>query len=130
MSGATSIVSSGAPVQEVFAAARALLALSQPRFREQIHFQGFSLLPSRLVVRVDGTERRLGPGQMRSLLLLIEKQGQVVSHKQLRRSFGSVGDSRAVRKHMEHLRRSLGSQGGMIKTVYKAGYVFEPTSGG
>ena len=71
---------------------------------------------------------KLSPKEYDLLLCLLRNRGRVLSRAQLLDRVWGLdfqGEDRAVDVQMKNLRSALGSAGGQIKTVFKAGYKLE-----
>ena len=84
--------------------------------------------PGARTCTVDNTEVKLSPREYDLLLCLLRNRGRVLSRAQLLDRVWGLdfqGEDRAVDVQMKNLRSALGSAGGQIKTVFKAGYKLE-----
>ena len=75
-----------------------------------------------------GRPVKLSPREYDLLLCLLRNRGQVLTRAQLLDKVWGIdfeGDDRAVDVRIRSLRAALGSAGGQIKTVFKAGYRLE-----
>jgi DNA-binding response OmpR family regulator len=80
------------------------------------------------IVKVDGKVIDLRPKEFNLLCVLIEKMGVVLSRDFLCESVLSYeyfGSSRAIDAHVKNLRKSLGPEGDIIKTIRGVGYKIE-----
>jgi DNA-binding winged helix-turn-helix (wHTH) protein/tetratricopeptide (TPR) repeat protein len=105
--------------------AKCMSALEKPVYR----FQGFELEPSERRLSEGGRPISLTPKVFDTLVLLVERAGQVVSKDELMRALwprGFVEESNLT-KHIWFIRRALGDReqdSHFIETVPKAGYRF------
>ncbi|MFH1415426.1 MAG: response regulator transcription factor [Elusimicrobiota bacterium] len=79
-------------------------------------------------VEVKGKRVDLRPKEFNLLYALIEKRGTVLSRDFLCESvlgYEYFGSSRAIDAHVKNLRKSLGSDGNLIKTIRGVGYKIE-----
>lgn len=84
-----------------------------------------SLNPNNGIVISDGAEVRLAAKEYAILKTLLENKGCIVSRETLiNRAWGydSCTDERALDTHIKNLRKALGNNAGLIKTVIKRGY--------
>jgi len=82
----------------------------------------------RYVLR-DGEDLGLTPHEFNVLLWLVERPGRAVSRDQLaEHALGVDGprDHRTVDSHVSRVRKKLGADGGLIRTVWGIGYRFDP----
>lgn len=82
----------------------------------------------RRICTVAGQEVKLSPREYDLLLCLLHNPGRVLSRAQLLDKVWGLdfeGDDRTVDVRIRSLRAALGSAGGQIKTVFKAGYRLE-----
>lgn len=79
-----------------------------------------------------GQERRdlqLTPTEFRLLLLLVRREGSVLTREELERSLWQTAgvkiERRGIDSHIAHLRKKLGPEGEAIISVYGRGYSFK-----
>ncbi len=80
------------------------------------------------IVEVKGKSVDLRPKEFSLLYILMEKKGTVLSRDYLCESvlgYEYFGSSRAIDAHVKNLRKSLGREGDMIKTIRSVGYKIE-----
>lgn len=98
-----------------------------PAQGELISFGPFRLFPAARALNRDGVPLALGNRALDILMVLVERAGQVVSHRELisRVWRGLVVDPGNLRVHIVALRRALGDDGGRyIKNITGQGYSF------
>ena len=81
--------------------------------------------PARRYVTVNGREAVLAPKEYDLLLYFLEHKGIILTRDQILNSVWGMdfeGYDRTVDTHIKKLRKALGSAGGHIETVIKAGY--------
>ena len=108
---------------ELFARLRAVMRRTQGRVSPVLSFNGVVLDPARREVTRDGAAVSLSAHEFRTLLLLMERQGRVVTREQLEEAvYGSSGtiESNTIAVYVHQLRRKLGEQ--LIVTVHGQGY--------
>lgn len=108
---------------ELYARLRAVMRRSQGRVSPVLSHHGVVLDPSRREVTRDGVAVSLSAHEFRTLLLLMERQGRVVTREQLEEAvYGSSGtiESNTIAVYVHQLRRKLGEQ--LIATVHGQGY--------
>jgi DNA-binding response OmpR family regulator len=114
---------------ELYAKVTALLRRSKGMVRKDIMTAGtIKLDPYRCTVYVNDKEVVLAPIEFAILKILIENLGKVVSRDNLIiRIWGYDfdGNERVVDNHVKKLRKSLGKESKLIKTVFKKGYKLE-----
>ena len=96
---------------------------SRGRVSPVLSHHGVVLDPARRQVTRDGTAVALSAHEFRTLLLLMERQGRVVTREQLEEAvYGSSGtiESNTIAVYVHQLRRKLGEQ--LIVTVHGQGY--------
>ena len=111
--------------QELVARVRALIRRSSlPRAAPE-PFVDITLADKDLCVRVRGRAVLLSPRERGLLALMLQRRGQVVSRREiLRQVFGYDFETgtNIVEVHIAHLRRKLGEEAALIRTVRGAGY--------
>src|SRR5580704_15233326 len=105
--------------------AKCMSALEKPVYR----FQGFELEPTERRLSEGGRPIALTPKVFDTLVLLVERAGQVVSKDELMKALWPRGfvDESNLTKHIWFIRRALGDRerdSHFIETVPKAGYRF------
>lgn len=81
--------------------------------------------PARRYVTVNGREAVLAPKEYDLLLYFLDHKGIILTRDQILNSVWGMdfeGYDRTVDTHIKKLRKALGSAGGHIETVIKAGY--------
>ena len=76
----------------------------------------------------DGAEVKLTAREYAILKVLIENKGRIISREQLLDmvwGYDSGTDERVLDTHMRNLRKALGTNGKLIKTVIRRGYKIE-----
>lgn len=110
-------------LDELYARLRAVIRRSQGRVSPVLSWQGVVLDPSRREVTRDGVAVALSTHEFRTLMLLMERQGRVVTREQLEEAvYGSSGtiESNTIAVYVHQLRRKLGES--LISTVHGQGY--------
>lgn len=82
------------------------------------------------IVKVNDEKIELRPKEFNLLYVLMEKKGMVLTRDFLCESVLSYeyfGSSRAIDAHVKNLRKSLGKEGDIIKTIRGVGYKIEET---
>ena len=102
--------------------------LTQPTLGRALRFGRFSLDPARKLLLADGGAVRLGGRALELLIALVERAGEVVSHRDLfaRVWPHTVVEESSLRVHMSALRKALGDGGDTryIASVPGRGYSF------
>lgn len=89
---------------------------------------GISLNPEKLKVEVKGVTVELPPKEYALLKYLIENKGLVLEREVLLTKiwgYDYEGNERVVDNHIKKLRKALGNEGNIIKTVITKGYKME-----
>lgn len=89
---------------------------------------GIRLQPSQKIVFCDGKPVSLQALDFELLYYFMKNPGRVLSREQILLKvwgYDYTGNDRAVDTHVKNLRKALGKYGKYIRTVIKAGYVFE-----
>ncbi|QQP94808.1 response regulator transcription factor [Lysobacter enzymogenes] len=110
-------------LDELCARLRAVMRRSQGRVSPVLSCGTVVLDPARRLVTRDGEPVTLSGHEFRTLTLLLERQGRVVTREQLEESvYGSSGtiESNTIAVYVHQLRRKLGEQ--LIVTVHGYGY--------
>ena len=110
-------------LDELYARLRAVMRRSQGRVSPVLSWQGVVLDPSKREVTRDGVAVALSTHEFRTLMLLMERQGRVVTREQLEEAvYGSSGtiESNTIAVYVHQLRRKLGES--LIATVHGQGY--------
>ncbi|KRD31516.1 MULTISPECIES: response regulator transcription factor [unclassified Lysobacter] len=108
---------------ELYARLRAVMRRSQGRVSPVLSYANLVLDPARREVTRDGEPVPLSAHEFRTLMLLMERQGRVVTREQLEEAvYGSSGtiESNTIAVYVHQLRRKLGEQ--VIATVHGYGY--------
>ena len=117
------------PVEPELLLARlgSLLQRLEPSLREEkLGLGKLEVLPDQRVCRLDGERVSLTRIEFDLLLQFIRQRERVLTRGALLRSVweGKLdSDMRTVDKHVETLRRKLGSFGRRLSTVFRVGYV-------
>ena len=99
-----------------------------------VEFGSFRLFPAKRLLETNGTPVAVGSRALDILILLVEREGEVVSKKELlAHAWPDITvDESSLRVHIAGLRKSLSEDGGganYIKNVPGRGYCFvEPTT--
>ncbi|WP_123770437.1 response regulator transcription factor [Vulcaniibacterium tengchongense] len=110
-------------LDELYARLRAVVRRSQGRVAPVLSCNGVALDPARREVTRDGVAVALSTHEFRTLQLLLERQGRIVTREQLEEAvYGSSGtiESNTIAVYIHQLRRKLGD--GLIQTVHGYGY--------
>lgn len=89
---------------------------------------GISINPAKLKVEVKGVTVELPPKEYALLKYLMENKGRVVEREVLLTriwGYDYEGNERVVDNHIKKLRKALGNEGNIIKTVITKGYKME-----
>ncbi|KAB8194397.1 response regulator [Lysobacter maris] len=108
---------------ELYARLRAVVRRSQGRVSPVLSCDGVTLDPARREVTRDGEAVAVSMHEFRTLMLLMERAGRVVSREQLEEAvYGSSGtiESNTIAVYVHQLRRKLGES--LIATVHGYGY--------
>ena len=111
------------PIDELLARLRAVLRRSQGRVAPLLRYKDVVVDPARRRVTRDGEPVRLGAHEYRTLLALIERQGQAIARDRLEDLvYGGSGaiESNTIAVYVHQLRRKLGDD--LIATVHGYGY--------
>jgi non-specific serine/threonine protein kinase len=92
--------------------------------RSAIQFGRFRLMPGRRELLADGVPVPLGRHAFEILELLIEAEGRLVTKDEILRRVwaGAVVEENNLQVHVSALRKALGDDRAMIKTVSGRGY--------
>lgn len=101
-------------------------AIAAGRPREVVTFGPFKLSPVARTLEKDGEPVKLGSRALDILIVLAERAGEVVSHKELmaRAWRGLIVDPGNLRVHIVSLRKALGGGGTYIHNIPGQGYCF------
>ena len=117
------------PLPVLYEKANALIKRSKGLVRSKIFTTGdLSLNPNNGMVISSGAEVRLTAREYGILKVLIENKGRIISREQLMDmvwGYNSGTDERVLDTHMRNLRKALGANGKLIKTVIRRGYKLE-----
>ena len=117
------------PLPVLYQKVNALIKRSKGLVRSKVFSAGtLTLNPNNGVVVSDGSEVKLTAREYGILKVLIENKGVVISRDRLTDivwGYNSGADSRVLDTHMRNLRKALGSNGRLIKTVIRRGYKIE-----
>ena len=107
----------------------ALIKRSKGLVRSKVFTAGtLSLNPNNGMVINDDDEIKLTAREYGILKVLMENKGSVISREKLLDlvwSYNSDMDERVLDTHVSNLRKALGSNGKLIKTVIRRGYKIE-----
>ena len=114
------------PLPVLYEKVNALIKRSKGLVRSKIFSVGsLSLNPNNGKVIADGEEIKLTAKEYSILKVLIENKGKIISRERLMDivwGYNSGTDERVLDTHMRNLRKALGSNGKLIKTVVRRGY--------
>lgn len=117
------------PLPVLFEKVNALIKRSKGLVRSTVFTAGtLSLNPSNGKVTSGDKEIELTSKEFSILRILLENKGKIVSREALIRAlwgFGSDVVERTVDSHMKNLRKALGENADLIKTVRSKGYILE-----
>ncbi len=117
------------PLPVLYQKANALIKRAKGLVRSKVFTAGtLSLNPNNGMVVNDGAEVKLTAREYAILKVLIENKGRIISREQLLDmvwGYDSGTDERVLDTHMRNLRKALGTNGKLIKTVIRRGYKIE-----
>lgn len=117
------------PLPVLYQKVNALIKRSKGLVRSKVFSAGTLLLnPNNGMVINDGEEIKLTAREYGILKVLMENKGSVISREKLLDlvwSYNSDMDERVLDTHVSNLRKALGSNGKLIKTVIRRGYKIE-----
>lgn len=121
------------PLPVLYQKVSALIKRSKGLVRSKVFSAGkISLNPNNGKVFCDGKEIKLTAREYSILKVLIENKGMIISREKLMDivwGYNSGADERVLDTHMRNLRKALGSNGKLIKTAIRRGYVIEEQNG-
>ena len=117
------------PLPVLYQKVNALIKRSKGLVRSKVFTAGtLSLNPNNGMVINDGEEIKLTAREYGILKVLMENKGSVISREKLLDlvwSYNSDMDERVLDTHVSNLRKALGANGKLIKTVIRRGYKIE-----
>lgn len=117
------------PLPVLYQKVKALIKRSKGLVRSKIYFTGdLSLNPNNGKVISQNEEIKLTAREYGILKVLLENKGVVISRDRLVDivwGYNSDTDARVLDTHMRNLRKALGDNGKLIKTVVRRGYKIE-----
>lgn len=117
------------PLPVLYEKVNALIKRSKGLVRSKVFSAGsLSLNPNNGIVLSSGEEVKLTAREYAILKVLIENKGRIISREHLMDivwGYNSGTDERVLDTHMRNLRKALGSNGKIIKTVIRRGYKIE-----
>ena len=117
------------PLPVLYQKVNALIKRSKGLVRSKVFSAGtLSLNPNNGMVINDGEEIKLTAREYGILKVLMENKGSVISREKLLDlvwSYNSDMDERVLDTHVSNLRKALGTNGKLIKTVIRRGYKIE-----
>ncbi len=117
------------PLPVLYEKVNALIKRSKGLVRSKIHSAGsLSLNPNNGMVVSCEDEIKLTATEYSILKVLMENKGSVISRDKLLDivwGFNNDTDERVLDTHMKNLRKALGANGKLIKTVIRRGYIIE-----
>ena len=117
------------PLPVLYQKVNALIKRSKGLVRSKVFTAGsLSLNPNNGMVVSEGREVKLTAREYGILKVLIENKGVIISREKLLNivwGFNSEVDERVLDTHMRNLRKNLGANGKLIKTVIRRGYKIE-----
>ena len=128
--GAVDYVAKPFFLEEVVARIRVRLAMESERPPRQIGVGGCVVDLDARVVSRDGVDLGFTSIEFNVLAWLVEHSGKAVRRSQLAaKALGlEAASDRTVDSHVSRVRRKLGDDGSLIKTVWGIGYRYEPAS--
>ncbi|MDH5559710.1 MAG: response regulator transcription factor [Deltaproteobacteria bacterium] len=105
-----------------------ILNRSQNGTSNKLIYQNIEIIPEKYEVYINGVESKLTHKEFELLMLFIRKPKQVFNrHQLLNTIWGYESDvyTRTVDSHISSLRKKLGSQSSLIKSIPKVGYGFD-----
>ncbi len=121
------------PLPVLYQKASALIKRSKGLVRSKVFSAGNLLLnPNNGKVFCDGDEVKLTAREYAILKVLIENKGVIISRDKLLDivwGYNSGADERVLDTHMRNLRKALGTDGKLIKTAIRRGYIIEDQNG-
>ena len=117
------------PLPVLYQKVNALIKRSKGLVRSKVFTAGsLSLNPNNGMVVSEGREVKLTAREYGILKVLIENKGVIISREKLLNivwGFNSEVDERVLDTHIRNLRKNLGANGKLIKTVIRRGYKIE-----
>ncbi len=117
------------PLPVLYQKVKALIKRSKGLVRSKVYFTGgLSLNPNNGKVISQNEEVKLTAREYGILKTLLENKGVVISREKLVDivwGYNNDTDARVLDTHMRNLRKALGSNGKLIKTVVRRGYKIE-----
>lgn len=117
------------PLPVLYGKVNALIKRSKGLVRSKIFSTGnLSLNPNNGMVINGGEEVKLTAREYGILKVLIENKGKIICRERLMDivwGYNSGTDERVLDTHMRNLRKALGANGKLIKTVVRRGYKIE-----
>lgn len=117
------------PLPVLYEKANALIKRSKGLVRRKVFTTGtLSLNPNNGLIVSDGEEVKLTAREYGILKILMENKGKIISREKLMDmvwGYNSGMDESVLYTHMRNLRKALGSNGKLIKTVIGRGYRIE-----
>ena len=117
------------PLPVLYQKVKALIKRSKGLVRSKVYFTGsLSLNPNNGKVISQNEEVKLTAREYGILKTLLENKGVVISRERLVDivwGYNNDTDARVLDTHMRNLRKALGSNGKLIKTVVRRGYKIE-----
>ncbi len=114
------------PLPVLYEKAKALIKRSKGLVRSKVFSVGsLSLNPNNGIVISNGEEVKLTATEYSILKVLLENKGSIISRERLMDivwGYNSGTDERVLDTHMRNLRKALGTNGKLIKTVIRRGY--------
>lgn len=117
------------PLPVLYEKVNALIKRSKGLVRSKVFSAGgVTLNPNNGIVIINGEEIKLTAREYGILKVLIENKGRIIGREQLLDmvwGYNSDTDERVLDTHIRNLRKALGSNGKLIKTVIRRGYRIE-----
>ncbi len=117
------------PLAVLYEKVRALLKRSKGLVRSHLLTAGtMTMNPNNGMVFSDGCEVKLTAREYEILRLLLENKGRIVSREAIivkLWGYDTDADNRVLDNHIRNIRKALGDNGRLIKTVIRRGYKIE-----
>ncbi|MBQ8057790.1 MAG: response regulator transcription factor [Ruminococcus sp.] len=117
------------PLPVLFEKVNALIKRSKGLIRTpQFYLGGLTLNPNNGKVKSNGEEVTLTSKEFSILKLLFENKGRIITRDMIIRvlwGYDSDVDERIVDTHIKNLRKSLGDNAKLVKTIRSRGYILE-----
>lgn len=113
----------------LYAKIRALIKRNKGMVQTQeVYARSLCLNPARCMITIAGREVDVTFREYELLKYLLEHKDRVCSREELLNNvwgYDFEGNDRVVDNHIKKVRKKLGAEGGLIKTIMKKGYILE-----